>query len=253
MPRPLPIPRQLFEGAVIKQDPRIAVVRKQLEKAQANGAPSYITEELEDELYTLQDFEEAEKNRVEQIQARRAIDLGIAYRWDGNTAVETLKETYAEEDAAEEKSLREARERAQEEEEARTREETALREQFLRVSLGVPQVTPRQRRASDHGPGYRTFDRLNARLRRALNEGDRDEVQLLRDELAAFTEQMQPAIQAWRTDTLGLRQPEEDPWARAEIEGVDDEASYEFDDGDYGEHDSESDRGYDPQEDGFSH
>ncbi|KAI9791668.1 MAG: hypothetical protein M1835_000164, partial [Candelina submexicana] len=37
------------------------------------------------------------------------------------------------------------------------------------------------------------------------------------------------------------------------IEGVDDEASYEFDDGDYGEHDSESDRGYDPQEDGFSH
>ncbi|KAI9701052.1 MAG: hypothetical protein M1836_001721 [Candelina mexicana] len=254
MPRPIPIPRQLFEGAVIKHNPRIVVVEKQLRKAQANGAPSYITEELENELYTLKEFEEAEKNRVEQIQARRAIDLGIAYRWDGRTAFETLNETYAEEDAAEEESLRQARERAQEEEEARTREETALLEQFQRVSLGAPQETPRQRRASDHGPGYRTFDRLNARLRRALNEGDRDEVQQLRDELAAFTEQMQPAIRAWRTETMGLREPEEDPWGRVEIQDVDDDAeSYEFDDGDYGDYDTESDHGYDPQEDEFSH
>ncbi|KAI9721728.1 MAG: hypothetical protein M1812_002063 [Candelaria pacifica] len=53
-----------------------------------------------------------------------------------------------------------------------------------------------------------------------MSEGDRTEVQLLRDELAAFEEHMRPAIQAWEDEENAIQRREEDPWGLDELQSI---------------------------------
>ncbi len=175
---------------------------------------SDLIEDLEDEVYVLKDVEDQRENEREQQRARRFIDLYMAYSFDeldGISAARLLHQDHLREDAAEAERLERERAQQREEEEARIRDETAQWERIQRFLLGQPEPRP-TRRDQDRGPGSRTFDRLNGRLRRALNEGDRNEVTLLRDEIAAFTGTMAEATQVWADEQQAQRDREEDDW-----------------------------------------
>ncbi|KAI9721729.1 MAG: hypothetical protein M1812_002064 [Candelaria pacifica] len=139
------MPPQSSEYATTIYDPRIAELEEEIREAQAQILSSDLVEELEEEYYHLLELQEQERNWIEQIQARRAIDLDLAYRWDGTSGYRALRAIYANENAAEEEALRQERAHEAEEEASRLRQENELLEQLQRLYLGVPQVIRPQR------------------------------------------------------------------------------------------------------------
>ncbi len=198
------MPSHYYRSAAECQDPRLARIEALICEGQSARVPSYELEELEDNLYASYDLqvgmEYARRNEREQ----REWDADFQERWtrELDYPFDRVEETrHAAAEARLNRYERFQRQRRREErDEARTEARQYRTEQLRNRLMGIP--APRPRRAANHGrePAYRAFDRLQARLNRAIFLEDREERNLAEDEIFALHEYLEPVTRDWEQE-----------------------------------------------------
>ncbi|KAI9701049.1 MAG: hypothetical protein M1836_001718 [Candelina mexicana] len=141
-------------------------------------------------------------NARENEQIQREWDAGFSERFMRYANIPRDPDQETREVAAEGRLVRyEANQRRRRAEERRQAQSRAREDQIAQLRslvLGIP--APRPRRPENYGrePGYRAFDRLNARLNRAIALRDHEEQRRTENEIFALREYLQPHTQIFR-------------------------------------------------------
>ncbi|KAI9791671.1 MAG: hypothetical protein M1835_000167 [Candelina submexicana] len=193
------MPSRPVRSAATGQNPMLIRIEALIRHGRNLRVPSHVLETLEDDMYTQYDLALAQANAQENEQIQREWDADLSARFMRAAGIPRDPDQEAREAAAEGRLVRyEANERRRRAEEHRQAQSRAREDQIARLRslvLGTP--APRPRRPQNYGrePGYRAFDRLNARLNRAIALRDHEEQRRTETEIFALREYLQPQTQ----------------------------------------------------------